>query len=116
LLQRAADRLRADVLLVPHHGSKTSSTPAFIEAVQPKVAIFTVGYRNRFGHPKAEVVGRYRAQGARVLRSDADGAVTVRLAPQGVKKVEVPEVIAWRGARQRYWQAPVRIEDYSPER
>ena len=49
-------------LLVPHHGSKTSSTQAFIEAGCPEAAIIPVGYRSRFGHPKPEVVARYDAQ------------------------------------------------------
>ena len=48
--------LRADVLLVPHHGSRTSSTPAFIEAVAPRVAVVQAGYRSRFGHPAPDVV------------------------------------------------------------
>ena len=51
--------LRADVLVVPHHGSRTSSTPAFIAAVAPRIAIIAAGYRNRFGHPRAEIVARY---------------------------------------------------------
>src|SRR3546814_21192444 len=59
LLARQKD-IAADVLVVPHHGSKTSSTMDFIEKVQPQVAIFTVGYRNRFGHPKDAVVERYQ--------------------------------------------------------
>jgi hypothetical protein len=48
-----------DVLVVPHHGSRTSSTPPFVAAVAPGVAVFTPGYRNRFGHPRPEVVARY---------------------------------------------------------
>ncbi len=79
LLARAAERLRADVLLAPHHGSGTSSTPAFLDAVSPRVALFQVGYRNRYRHPKAEVVARYDERGIRVLRSDSAGAVALRL-------------------------------------
>src|SRR5262249_48960664 len=56
LVRSNSTALRADVLLVPHHGSRTSSTLAFIDAVAPKVAVFTSGYRNRFGHPRPEIV------------------------------------------------------------
>ena len=61
LLDIDASALRADVLLVPHHGSRTSSTSAFVNAVSARVAIFTPGYRNRYGHPRADVVARYTA-------------------------------------------------------
>ncbi|MCX7172179.1 MAG: DNA internalization-related competence protein ComEC/Rec2, partial [Proteobacteria bacterium] len=60
LLARDAQRLRADVLLVPHHGSRTSSTPEFIAAVGARDVIFPAGYRNHFGHPRPDVVERYR--------------------------------------------------------
>jgi competence protein ComEC len=67
LLHAHADKLPASVLVVPHHGSLTSSSPAFVSAVHPRYAIFTVGYRNRFGHPKAAVLGRYRGEGSMLL-------------------------------------------------
>jgi len=79
LLARDGARLRADVLLAPHHGSGTSSTPAFLDAVSPSIALFQVGYRNRYRHPKAEVVARYDERGIRVLRSDRAGAVVLRM-------------------------------------
>ncbi len=79
LLARAAGRLRADVLLAPHHGSGTSSTPAFLDAVAPQMALFQLGYRNRYRHPKPEVVERYNERGIQVLRSDTAGAVTLRM-------------------------------------
>lgn len=68
--------LRADFLKVPHHGSKTSSTDAFVGAVAPKVAVVSVGEGNQFGHPVDAVVERYAAAGTRFLRTDRDGAVT----------------------------------------
>ena len=86
----------ADVLVVPHHGSRTSSTPAFIAAVAPRIAIFAAGYRNRFGHPRREIVARY-ANAAR-SRTDRDGAITVILTPG-----EPIEAIAERQRRHRYW-------------
>jgi ComEC/Rec2-related protein len=69
--------LRADVLKVPHHGSKTSSTEAFVEAVQPRWAVISVGERSRFGHPHAGVVNRYVERGVRLLQTGRDGTVTV---------------------------------------
>ncbi|HWL88317.1 MAG TPA: hypothetical protein VNO21_21080, partial [Polyangiaceae bacterium] len=69
--------LRADVLKVGHHGSRTSSTPAFIAAVQPEEAVVSVGARNRFGHPSAVTLGTLRNAHARVWRTDSDGAIAV---------------------------------------
>ena len=68
--------LKADFLKVPHHGSKTSSTDAFVEAVAPKFAVVSVGDGNQFGHPVDSVIQRYAAAGVRFLRTDRDGAVT----------------------------------------
>jgi competence protein ComEC len=76
LLARAAP-LAAQVVKVPHHGSRTSSTAAFVAAVRPQVAVISVGADNRYGQPAAEVEARWRAVGACVLRTDACGAVTV---------------------------------------
>jgi competence protein ComEC len=93
-------RLQADVLLAPHHGSGTSSTPAFLLAVQPSVAVFQVGYRNRYRHPKQEVYERYGAQGVRRLRTDESGAVTIDFsngAGQGIG------IASYRTEHRRYW-------------
>lgn len=97
LLARYPDDLAADVALVPHHGSKTSSTPAFIKAVGAGQVIVPVGYRNRFGHPKPEVLGRYEESGARIWRTDRDGALRVVLNPDGVS------ISGWRQEHPRYW-------------
>jgi competence protein ComEC len=75
LLAGDRTRLHADVLLAPHHGSGTSSTPAFLQAVAPRAAIFQVGYRNRYRHPKKEVYERYRQMGIERLRTDERGAL-----------------------------------------
>jgi competence protein ComEC len=77
LLAAAPASLRADVLLAPHHGSGTSSTPAFLQAVRPSVGIFQVGYRNRYKHPKKAVYERYGTLGIERLRTDIDGALTL---------------------------------------
>ena len=68
--------LTADFLKVPHHGSKTSSTDAFLAAVDPRVAAVSVGESNAFGQPAESVVERYDARGVRLLRTDRDGAIT----------------------------------------
>jgi competence protein ComEC len=96
LLERARDRLRADVLLAPHHGSGTSSTVAFLQAVHPGVAIFQVGWRNRYHHPKPEVYERYGALGVERLRTDVAGALAL----------DVDAAVGWsayRTAHARYW-------------
>ena len=98
LLQQHADKLPATLLVVPHHGSKTSSTPEFVAAVHPRYAVFTAGYRNRFGHPKQEVVERYRSIGSELLRSDEDGAVIVEMDGQDFR------IERWRKTHARYWQ------------
>lgn len=97
LLARYPDDLAADVMLVPHHGSKTSSTPAFLKAVGAGQVIIPVGYRNRFGHPKPEVVDRYAETGASIWRTDRDGALRLHLNGDGVS------ISAWRQEHRRYW-------------
>ena len=67
--------LKADVLLVPHHGSKTSSSAAFLDAVQPRWAWVQSGYRNRYGHPAAQVLERYAQREILVFNSPACGAM-----------------------------------------
>ena len=104
LLRSDPSALRADVLVVPHHGSRTSSTPAFIHAVAPKVAVFACGYRNRFGHPRPDIVARYEAALVRMSRTDLEGAVTLAFAP-GTDLLP----ISARDQRRRYWtDAPER--------
>ena len=76
---------RSDVLLVPHHGSRTSSSEEFIAAVAPRWAVVPAGYRNRFGHPAREVLERYSRAGVGILRTDVDGAVHVVLKPQLIR-------------------------------
>ncbi|MEQ1682491.1 MAG: DNA internalization-related competence protein ComEC/Rec2 [Burkholderiaceae bacterium] len=68
------EALRSDVLIAPHHGSRTSSTGAFLDAVRPATAVFQAGYRNRFGHPAPDVLQRYRDRGIVLRTSPACGA------------------------------------------
>jgi competence protein ComEC len=93
--------LRSDLLIVPHHGSRTSSTPAFIAAVHPAVAVYTPGYRNRFGHPRPEVVARYAAAGIRTYRTDYDGAISFAF---GEPDALTP--VLERERDRRYWRDP----------
>ena len=74
--EQAQEPLAADFLKVPHHGSKTSSTEAFLQAVEPHFAVVSVGESNAFGHPAPEIVERYQRDGVRLLRTDRDGAIT----------------------------------------
>jgi competence protein ComEC len=69
--------LASEVIKVPHHGGRTSSSARFIRAVRPTYAIATAGAFNPFGHPSPEVVKRYEAMGARVLQTSRDGAITM---------------------------------------
>jgi competence protein ComEC len=65
------------ILKVPHHGSLTSSTPEFIHALKPTIAVFSAGRNNRFGHPAPEILERYRAEGVRILRTDESGEIDI---------------------------------------
>ncbi|MET3183768.1 UNVERIFIED_ORG: competence protein ComEC [Variovorax guangxiensis] len=97
LVMRTPQLLRADVLLAPHHGSRTSSGEAFLDAVQPRIALVQAGYRNRFGHPAPEVVARYLGRGMRLVENTRCGAAHWSSARPA-------EVACERERRARYWQ------------
>lgn len=97
LAARLGPEMAADVLLPAHHGSRSSSSQGFVDAVGARLVVFSSGYRNRFGHPAAEVVERFAAAGAELHRTDREGAVTVRFGPDGIAAT------AERQARRRYW-------------
>lgn len=99
LLERPDLNLRADWLLVAHHGSKTSSSAGFLDAVQPQWALVQAGYRNRFGHPAAEVVQRFQARGASVVTTPACGAARWR-------SDQPDRLHCQRQQARRYWQHP----------
>jgi len=88
--------LRSTVLKVPHHGSRTSSTATLLDAVAPRLAIVSAGADNRFGFPHPAVVDAYRRRGTELLRTDRDGAVTLRIAADGAVAITTG-----RGARRR---------------
>jgi competence protein ComEC len=78
LLDRLGSQgLSSTILVVPHHGSRTSSTRPFIEAVQPKEALISAGWRNRFGFPHADVIRRLESLGIRTWCTAGDGAICI---------------------------------------
>lgn len=99
LLSGARDGLRSDLVLMPHHGSKSSSTMGFIQAVAPMYVIVSSGYRNRYGFPDAGVVRRWRSAGAEVLNTAELGAIEVRVDADG----SIPVPASYRQQRHRYW-------------
>lgn len=95
------DKLQANVLVVPHHGSASSSTGAFLKAVFPQISIFSAGWRNRWGFPKDDVLNRYKSQGSTVYSTAQHGAVQMRIsALEGVS-----QAITWRQHDHRFWRA-----------
>ena len=88
------------VLQVPHHGSRTSSSAPFIKAIEPELAVVSAGWRNRFGHPRPEVLQRYAQAGVPVLNTALEGAVQIDF-PAAAR----PFVAArWRRLKRRYWR------------
>ena len=95
-LVRSGVTLQADWLLVPHHGSATSSTNEFLQAVQPVIAVVQAGYRNRFGHPRSDVLSRYKALGVQVVQTPRCGASRWQS--------DQPKLVhCTREEQQRYW-------------
>ena len=97
LVETHAAGLRAEVLVAPHHGSKTSSTADFLAQVQPQIVLFPVGYRNRYHHPHPTVLARYAALTEQRYDSPQHGAVEVHFGPEG------RVVTTYRQAHRRYW-------------
>ncbi|MDX1432503.1 MAG: DNA internalization-related competence protein ComEC/Rec2 [Gammaproteobacteria bacterium] len=101
MLARAGAWLRAEVLVAGHHGARTSSTAAFVDAVAPEVALFPLGYRNRFGFPHDEVVRRFARRGVRMFDTARHGAITLEIdAVLGVREPRLERV-----AQSRLWRA-----------
>ncbi len=101
LLSERQDKLPARVLVVPHHGSKSSSSAAFVAVVSPQYALFPVGYLNRYGFPHTTVTERYQQQGAEMLQTSTAGAITVHFDGDG----EITRVQRFRDLNRRYWHA-----------
>ncbi len=92
-------RVAADVVVVAHHGSATSSTPALVDAAGARFALVSAGYRNQWNFPRPEVVARWEEAGARLLSTSDDGALHVLIDEEGI------EIWTERGQRRRYWHA-----------
>lgn len=102
MTERVAGKLPATVLVAGHHGSNTSSIAEFVSAVQAQQVVFTLGRKNRYGHPHPEVWRRFAETGAVLHRSDRHGWLRLSFAGDGVS------IERWREQRKRYWQrAPV---------
>jgi competence protein ComEC len=102
MLKRRPQDLRAEVVLAPHHGSAGSSQAAFVAATGARLLLVSSGHGNRFGHPRAEVVQRWREAGAEVLNTADSGAVRVWLGAEGLQLRER------RRVRPRIWDAAER--------
>ena len=100
LLKRHRARLKSSLMLVPHHGSLTSSTPEFVAAVQPRIAVVTSGYRNRFKLPKREILQRYFAACVKVFNTADTGTLRLRFVPG---EAQDPPYLHRRAA-PRYWR------------
>jgi len=97
LVAHQDEALGAEILIMGHHGSRTSSTQAFLEQVQPQVGVVSAGYRNRHGHPAAEVVERAKKLGISVERTDLSGTIAFRIKPTGFR------ILRYREILRRYW-------------
>lgn len=97
LLIAAGEDLIAQVIVAPHHGSRTSSTPGLLAQVRPQIVLFPVGYRNRFGFPKEDIIERYRQQGAAILDTARSGAIEVHFQGNGI------QLIRHRRRLRRFW-------------
>ncbi|HPQ97181.1 MAG TPA: DNA internalization-related competence protein ComEC/Rec2, partial [Thiolinea sp.] len=93
--------LQADVMLVPHHGSKTSSTAALLRQVRPTVALISAGRTNRYGHPHPDILRRYRDHHIRLYNTAQDGALSLTLGT--VPEQGRLQVHGYRLARRRFW-------------
>lgn len=102
MLAKYGSSLRADIIVVPHHGSRGSSSEEFVYATRARYAVFTAGYLNRYHHPAPDVVARYMKIGAVLLRSDTDGAVRF-----GLNNTQIEP---WRARKsmKRYWHQVIR--------
>ena len=97
LIEETGPDLKSDVLIVPHHGSRTSSTNDFIDSVRPEIALFPVGYRNRYRHPNRQVVSRYARSGSQMLMTPQTGAIEITFGSKGRK------IAIYRQQKRRYW-------------
>lgn len=101
LVDRHASALEADVLVVAHHGSASSTTQAFVNAVSPRLALISARWNNRWGFPDAQVLARLERAGAAVANTATDGAIELHLGPAGAIEIQ-----RWRERSPRVWHTP----------
>lgn len=101
LLRNQATNLKADILVAPHHGSRTSSTPAFIAAVAPQYVVYATGYRNKFRFPSSLVTGHYQAEGSLAYNTAYTGALLFKIKPLGSVAPPREE----RAASRKFWRS-----------
>ena len=87
LIKHYPQLLQSDVVLVPHHGSKTSSSSGFLSAVNPSLAIISAGKLNHFGHPHSEVIARYDDRLVKIYSTGSHGAVEVEFSPRQAARI-----------------------------
>ncbi len=101
LLKIYSDILDVDILIAPHHGSNSSSTKSFIEAVSPEYVIFATGYRNPYGFPDEKVVSRYKESGSNLVNTASHGMITFKFS----NKNGLQLLPGYREVRQRFWHS-----------
>jgi competence protein ComEC len=97
ILSKYSENLSATVLIVPHHGSKTSSSRLFIDAVNPEYALIPVGYQNRFRLPNQDIISRYQSRGIKILDTAKNGAIMMK-----INKLDVT-ISSYRHQVRRFW-------------
>ncbi len=106
LIRHNGERLGARILIAPHHGSRTSSSPAFVRAVAPDLVVFSAGWRSRFGHPHPDIVARYQRKGIEPLDTGASGRIRIRVLASGELQM-TPGRVQWR----RWWRSGIPPAD-----
>jgi competence protein ComEC len=91
-------QIKTNILIAPHHGSKTSSSLAFVNAVRPDYALFSVGYKNQFKHPRPEIIQRYQMVGAQTLETQNSGTISFQITPKSISKPQ-----RYRENNRHYW-------------
>lgn len=100
------DSQEIELIVAPHHGSRTSSTWELLEHVSPQYVVFSVGWRNRYSFPHSEVLGRYKELGAEVYRTDRDGMLTFRFNEEGIQG----KPSAYRDAHREFWRSDFDLQ------
>lgn len=99
LMHYTARQLKTTLLIAPHHGSKTSSTPAFLQATRPEIVIYPSGFMNSYHHPHPDIVKRYTDIGAKQYNTAQDGALRVKLSRHGIESIQ-----CFNKDHRRWWR------------